>query len=248
MKSSLFLSLPLLLGAALASAAPPLTVSWREKPPYYYTEEGVEKGFMLAYAKEVFKAAGFDAQFVREPQKRTWAKFHDGTRNFCSSAWYRIPEREAIAQFSIPVYTDPPPLILIAPGSVARVKAHPTLTSLMADPSLTLGLVDGVSYGPELDARIAQSANQLMRRTVSTTNIMQMLAAGRVSYLIDDRNDWIHLRAHFKELAVVVPHEVPDLPAGMKRHFVCSRDLPAAAMAKLNQAIRSLPKPAAPEQ
>lgn len=243
MKPSLFQALPLLIAASLASAASPLTVSWREKPPYYYTEDGVEKGFMLAYGKAVFAAAGIEARFVREPQKRIWTKFQDGTPNYCSLAWYRLPERELISQATLPVYTDPPHTILVAPGAAERVRAHATLASLMADPALTLAVVDGVSYGPELDARIKSSANQIMRRTVSTTNMIHMLGVGRASYLLTDRNDWTFMRARYKELAAVQQHEVPDLPPGLKRHILCSRDVPAATMEKLNQAIRNTAKP-----
>lgn len=242
MKSGLLLATPLLLAAALAPAQP-VTVSWRDKPPYYYLEDGIAKGFMLDYAKEVFAAAGIEAHFVQEPQKRIWSRFADGTRNYCSVSWYRVPEREALAQFSLPVYTDPPHTILVAPAALERVRTHPTLASLMADPVLTLAVIDGVSYGPELDVRIRQSANQVMRRTVPTTNMLQMLAAGRASYLLADRNDWNHLRARNKQVASLAQYEVPDLPPGLKRHILCSRDVPAATMERLNQAIRTTPKP-----
>jgi uncharacterized protein (TIGR02285 family) len=237
---------PLLLAAVLAAApafAQPVTVAWREKAPYYYLEDGMEKGFMLAYAKQLFATAGVDAQFVREPHKRIFSRFTDGTRNYCSIAWYRLPEREQIAQYSLPVYTDPPQTILVAPASLARVRTHATLASMMADPVLTLAVMDGVSYGPELDARIKQSANQIMRRTVPTSNMVQMLAAGRASYLLTDRNDWNYMRTRHKQLAGLVQYEVPDMPPGLKRHILCSRDVPAATMEKLNQAIRTSAKP-----
>ena len=246
MKSGLFAALPLLAMPAFAYESAPVTVAWREKPPYYYIEDGVEKGFMLAYGKEVFAAAGIDARFVREPQKRIWTNFDLRKPNYCSLSWYRVPEREAIAQFTIPVYTDPPHIILVSPASVAKVKAHASLASLLADPELTLGVVDGVSYGHELDERIATTANQIMRRTVSTTNMMQMLAANRFNYMFADRNDWGHMRTHFKELASVVQYDVPDLPTGLKRYILCSRAMPASTIERLNQAIRALPKPAAP--
>lgn len=250
MKPGLFAALlPLLAIPAFASepaTAAPITVAWREKPPYYYTEDGVEKGFMLAYGKEVFAAAGIDARFVREPQKRIWANFEMHKPNYCSLSWYRLPEREAIAQFTVPIYSDPPHTILVASTAAAKVQAHPSLASLMADPELTLGVVDGVSYGAELDERIAKSSNQTMRRTVTTTNMMQMLAANRFSYMLADRNDWGYMHSHFKELANVTQYDVPDLPPGLKRHIVCSRDTPAAIIERLNQAIRTLPKPAAP--
>jgi len=247
MNPGLLLAAPLLLVASLA-AAQPLTVAWREKAPYYYVEDGLEKGFILAYTKQLFASAGVEARFVREPHKRIWSRFADGTRSYCSIAWYRLPERERIAQYSLPIYTDPPQTILVAPAALERVRQHPTLASMMADPILTLAVMDGVSYGAELDARIKQSANQIMRRTVPTSNMVQMLAAGRASYLLTDRNDWNYMRLRHKQLAGLVQYEVPDLPPGLKRYILCSRDVPAATMEKLNQAIRLAPKPAPAEK
>ncbi|SFM19574.1 MULTISPECIES: substrate-binding periplasmic protein [Rugamonas] len=226
-----------LLGASCAVAAPTLTVAWRDKPPYYYLDHGVAKGFMLQRAKEVFALAGVPARFVQEPQKRIWINFAHGTPNYCSIAWYRLPEREAVAQFSQPLMTDPPQGVLIAPRALARVRTHATLASLLADPQLTLGVVDGVSYGPELDALIARSANQIMRRTVTTVNMMRMIAAGRADYMLVDREDWKYASAHAAELNAAVRRDYADAPPGLKRYLVCSRDVPAEVMNKLNQAI-----------
>ncbi|MYN07752.1 substrate-binding periplasmic protein [Pseudoduganella aquatica] len=248
MKFALLLATPLQLAATLAFAAPPITVAWSEKPPYYYIEDGMDKGFMLAYGKTVFAAAGIDASFVREPQKRIWSRFRTGTRNYCSIGWYHLAERTAIAQYSLPIYTDPSQMVLIAPKSVAQVQAHATLASMLADPTLTLGLLDGSSYGAELDARIKDSANRKMLSSVNSVGMMQMVAADRVSYMLSDRTDWNYTRIRHRSLDNVVQYEVPDVPPGLKRHIVCSKDIPAATMEKLNQAIRITPKPVPQER
>lgn len=241
------------LAAALAmpaanAAAAPITVAWSEKPPYYYIEDGLEKGFLLAYGKTLFAAAGIEAIFVREPQKRIWSRFRTGMRNYCSIGWYHLAERTAIAQYSLPIYTDPTQMVLIAPKAVAQVQAHATLASMLADPALTLGLLDGSSYGAELDARIQRSANRKMLSNVNSVGMMQMVAADRVSYMLSDRTDWNHMRIRHRALDSVVQYEVPDVPPGLKRHIVCSRDIPAATMEKLNQAIRVTPKPVPAEK
>ena len=229
-----------LFSATLASAAPAITVAWREKAPYYYTENGVAQGFLLQRTKDIFAAAGIEAHFVEEPQKRIWANLEHGATNYCSISWYRLPEREAIVQFTRPIHYDPPQTLLIAPGAVAQVEAHATLASLLADPQLTLGVVDGVSYGPALDALIAHSTNQVMRRTVSVNNMMRMLAAGRASFMFADREDWNYYHAQDKSRITAVRHDFPDMPPGLKRYMVCTRDVPAAVIDKLNQAIATL--------
>lgn len=224
-------------GAANALAQPPLTVAWREKPPYYYFENGVAKGFMLERAKQVFAAAGVPARFVNEPQKRIWANLNHGMQNYCSISWYKLPEREAVAHFSIPVHADQPHAVLAVHSAAARIKAHPSLKSLLADKDLTLAVIDGVSYGPELDALIAKSDNHIMRRTVETAAMYRMLAVGRADYLFIDREDWGYLRAKYPELKALVQVDFADMPPGLKRHIVCSRDVPAETMERLNRAI-----------
>ena len=220
---------------ALAEA--PLTVAWREKPPYYYLENGVAKGFMLERAKQVFAAAGVPARFVNEPQKRIWANFNHGVQNYCSISWYRLPEREAVAQYTVAVHSDQPHAVLAVPSVAARIKSHPSLKSLVADKSLTLAVIDGVSYGPELDGLIARSENRVMRRTVETSAMFRMVAVGRADYLFVDREDWNHLRLKFPELQSLVLIDFADMPPGLKRYFVCSRDVPAETMERLNRAI-----------
>jgi uncharacterized protein (TIGR02285 family) len=227
-------------GTANALAETPLTVAWREKPPYYYFDENkVAKGFMLERAKQVFAAAGVPAVFVNEPQKRIWANFSHGMSNYCSISWYRLPEREAVAQYSVPVHADLPHAVLAVPAVAARIRSHPNLKSLLSDKSLTLAVIDGVSYGPELDALINASQNRIMRRTVETSAMFRMVAVGRADYLFVDREDWNYLRLKFPELQSLVLVDFADMPPGLKRYIVCSRDVPAETMERLNRAIQA---------
>ncbi|NVM77237.1 uncharacterized protein (TIGR02285 family) [Duganella sp. SG902] len=226
-----------LLGVAVHAAPTQYTVAWRDKPPYHYIENGVPKGFLLARSREIFDSAGLSARFVNEPQKRIWANFQHGATNYCSISWYRLPEREAVAQFSQPIHEDLPHTILIAPGMVRQVQAHATLESLLADPSLTLGAIEGVSYGPVLDQAIKTSKNQLMSRTVETTQMMRMLAVGRASFMFVDREDWDFFRQKEKSAQNLVRYDLPNMPPGLRRYIVCSRDVPPDVMNKLNQAI-----------
>ncbi|MGW8393068.1 substrate-binding periplasmic protein [Pseudoduganella sp. HUAS MS19] len=223
-----------------APANAPLTVAWREKPPYYYYDENkAAKGFMLERAKQVFAAAGVPAVFVNEPQKRIWANFNHGTPNYCSISWYRLPEREAVAQYSVSVHADLPHAVLAVPAVAARIRSHASLKSLLSDKTLTLAVIDGVSYGPELDTLIAGSRNRIMRRTVETSAMFRMVAFGRADYLFVDREDWNYLRLKFPELQTLVLIDFADMPPGLKRYFVCSRDVPAETMERLNRAIQA---------
>ncbi|MHA4870902.1 substrate-binding periplasmic protein [Duganella sp. PWIR1] len=231
-----------LLGGDAAIGAQPqtppqLTVAWRDKPPYHYMENSIPKGFLLAPARTVFDSAGLSVRFVNEPQKRIWANFQHGADNYCSISWYRLPEREAVAQYSQPFHEDLPHTILIAADMVERVKTHTSLASLLADPELTLGVIEGVSYGPVLDPMIRASKNKIMSRTVETTQMMRMLGVGRASYMFVDREDWDYFRQQNQPGQSIVRHDLADMPPGVRRHIVCSRDVPQETMNKINQAI-----------
>lgn len=223
--------------AATAASPPTITVAWRDKPPYHYIEGSGGKGFLLNRTREVFAAAGLRAEFVEQPQKRIWANFEHGTANYCSISWYRLPEREAVARFSHALHTDAPHTVLASPAALQQVQAHGTLASLMSDRKLTLGVMDGVSYGAKLDGMIQDSENRVMRRTVSVTGMLRMLSAGRMSYMLVDREDWQYYRKNEPGLAQLVPREFADMPAGLDRHLVCSRDMKPEVMDKLNRAI-----------
>jgi uncharacterized protein (TIGR02285 family) len=237
MKSVYLLSFCLFSIFSQAASAAPLTVAWRNKPPYHYIENGSEQGFLLERARQVFTAAGIEVQFVEEPAKRIWANFSSGTPSYCSIGWYRLPEREAIAQFSTIFHTDRPHTLLVAPAVLAQVRAHRTLTDLLNDARLTMGLLDGVSYGPDIDVMIRNARNRIERKNVDPAMLTRSVAANRVSFMFIDRDDWEYLSRRDAAMRDTAQVDFPDMPAGLHRYIVCSKDVSADLMARLNKAI-----------
>jgi uncharacterized protein (TIGR02285 family) len=236
----LYLLCFLIPAASGVAHATPITVAWREKPPYHYTENGVEKGFLLARGKQIFAAAGIPAQFVEEPTKRIWANFQSRKPNYCSLGRYKLSERGALAQYTAPIHIDPPQAILVAPNAYERARAHRSLATLTADANLSVGLIDGVSYGPQLDALLRNAGAERVLRTVDSNSMMRMVAAGRVSYTFADRYGWEYLRERDSTLVAVTEVEFADNPPGMTRHLMCSKDIPASTMRKLNRVIEAM--------
>jgi uncharacterized protein (TIGR02285 family) len=233
--------LPIAVQAAQATQSAvtaPITVAWRNKPPMHYTENGVEQGYLLERAKQVFATAGIPASFVQEPSKRIWANFASGTKSYCSFGWYRLPEREAVVQYSTVFHTDDPPVVLVSPNAADKVRTHRSLASLLADQTLTLGVVDGVSYGAALD-NLFKSASRVERRIVEPVQMARMVAANRLSYMIIGRDDLDYASRHDPMLRDAVRVDFADWPPGINlhRYIVCSKDVSAATMAKINKAI-----------
>lgn len=231
----------LTLAAATSVYGQVITVVWREKPPYQYLEGGVEKGALLARARALFRQAGVDARFERVPSKRIWANFQSGVNNTCSFGWYRLPEREALTWFSLPFAEDPPQQVLVGPAAEAGVAAHPTLAVLFADRRYRAGFVDGVSFGPVLDAMIAANSDHIERRTVEPTAMMRMVVAGRYAYTLVDVADFAYYRDRDPLIRDAALRSFPDAPPGLQRHVVCSKDIPASVLARIDRAIRAAP-------
>jgi polar amino acid transport system substrate-binding protein len=226
--------------SAGAAAVEPITVAWREKPPYHYTDNGVEKGFLLDRGKLIFKKAEVAAHFVEEPTKRIWANIQSGKPNYCSLGRYQQNQRDAMVQYSLAMHVDPPQAIVVSPIDLDKVRAHKTLASLLADPKLSVGLIDGVSYGPRFDGLLAKAGAERVLRTVDSVSMMRMVAVGRVSYTLADRFGWEYAREHDPVLAQARVVEFPDAQGGMTRHIMCSKDVPEATMRKLNRVIDAM--------
>ncbi|WPC05694.1 transporter substrate-binding domain-containing protein [Pseudomonas benzenivorans] len=228
------------LAAGQALAAEPIRVAWRDKAPYHYWENGRAQGFLLQRARRLFAAAEVPAVFVERPSKRIWRDFQRGKQGFCSIGWYRLPERERLAQFSLPFHVDPPHTLLARAETLPAIRAHASFASLLGDPDISLGVVDGVSYGPELDALIAGSANRVVRVTLPPAGLMQMVAAGRVDYMLADQADWQYLRRRDDGLSGLAEYHFHDMPPGLERYILCSKDVSTQVMGRLNRAIAAL--------
>lgn len=225
---------------SVAVAEELITVAWRIKPPHQYLENGIEKGILLERAKQVFSQAQIASHFVEQPAKRIWHNFEAGTKNYCSFGWYRTIEREPLVQFSTVFHVDPPHTLLVSNAALPQVSSHHSLGSLMADPSLTLGVVDAVSYGAELDAMIKASKNKIERSTTLPMNMARMIAANRASYMLIDREDWEYLKDREESVRLNTQLDLSGMPNGLKRYILCSKDMSGEQMQRINSALQKI--------
>lgn len=230
-----FLTLALPLGASAQS----LLMVFRDKPPYSFMDNGVAKGFLLERTRRVLSAAGIKAQFREMPPKRLFFEIERNEQAICSLGWYKIPEREKFARFSVPLHQDKPHVVLVGPGSVGAVRKHGTLKELMADPALVMAVADGVSYGPELDQVILKFAGKVDLSLQSPLHVVKKVAARRADFMFIDQEDYNYLTessADFRSEGLV-RIDYSDMPAGLKRYILCSQRVSDDTMQKINAAI-----------
>lgn len=231
----------ILLTPALASAAQAVRMMFREKPPYSYTENGVQKGFLLEYTNKITKQAGVAATFEVLPTKRIFAELEANTEAICTFGWYKTPDRERYAQFTAPIVTDRPHIVLASSASAKTIKKHKTLKSLFADPQRTMTIVEGTSYGTALDTMLGTSKTTMDRTTGSPIQAALKVAAQRVEFMLIDQDDFEHLLATEPSFrtAKLVKITFPDMPAGLKRYLLCSQQVPQDVIKRFNAAIAS---------
>lgn len=234
----------LLMLSADAFAELPIVVAWNARPPFQYMENGVEKGARLERVKQILNMTQIPFSLVQEPPKRIWNQYAAGVKNYCSFDWYRLPEREALVQFSIPLEKNTGYSVLANINSYDKVAAHKNLKSLLTDSSLTFGMVDSASYGPELEAMIKLSKNKQERHSVLPMIMARMIGANRASFMLIEKAAWDFLKdsdTYFQQTRIV---EISGIPKGLDSHIVCSKDVAPVTMTKINEAIRLLSKPA----
>jgi polar amino acid transport system substrate-binding protein len=219
-----------------------VTVSWRIKAPYQYLDNGVEKGYLLEQTKQIFAQANIAAKFQVEPAKRIWSNFSAGTKNYCSFDWYKNSEREMLVHYSKAFHVTPPYSVMANQSTAAQVSAHTTLKTLFADTQLTLGLVDSVTYGVELDEMIKSSKNKVERNSVLPMIMARMVAANRASYMFIDKREWQHLKEKDDSLRQTQIFDVKGTPLGLNSYIVCSKDISPEQMQRINDAIQKTKK------
>jgi polar amino acid transport system substrate-binding protein len=122
-----------------------------------------------------------------------------------------------------------------------RAIARAGVAQLFADATLQPGLLDGVSYGQQLDQYLAAAARAPVRAHLAPLQLARMVAARRVDYMLIDEEDlgWLRRDPEFAPLPLVRV-EFADMPRGELRYLACSHLVPPQTLDRLNQAIREL--------
>lgn len=186
MRSTILLSLVLSVGAA-PGAASTLTWLFPDFAPYYivsgpWAGQGThDERLRLLQAT----MPGWDHRSVAAPSARINRELTGG-RLVCSLARTRTPEREAVFHFaSIPSTLAFPIGLAVRGESVGDYPAEPSLEEVFSEnPSRTIGVAAGRSYGPEIDAVLEpfRGTGRLEERAAGDIygGLVRMLAAGRI--------------------------------------------------------------------
>jgi polar amino acid transport system substrate-binding protein len=230
------LAMALCAAAAPACADEALTIYYNERPPYLMTAaDGSVAGLTATPAARAVQLAGLQLRWSKLPTNRQLAVVKDNKEAACAIGWFRNAEREAFAKFSQPLYQDRP-TVALARGGFQR-QAERLADELREHRPMVL-LKDGFSYGPFIDGLMKQLHPPSMSTTVENSQMVRMIAAQRADfmYVSEEEAGYLIDQAGLAAGDVKIVR-FADMPAGERRHLMCTRLVPDEWMARINRAL-----------
>jgi len=234
----------LLLAVYCSLAVPPcqagesLTVFYNLRPPYVsLQDDGSVAGLTGTPARQAFARAGIAVQWRDMPTNRQLLTIHENAGRFCAIGWFQTQERQAFAQFTQAIYRDHGWMVLVRSG--LALDEHESLPDVLARPGFRVMVKDKYSYGPEIDALLAKTRPAIAVSTGTTVQMLQSLGAHSVDLIFvpDEEGRYLmsNATAQSAQLRLL---RLAHMPKGESRHIMCSRQVPAELMDRLNKAIR----------
>lgn len=223
-------------GVATAEMAP-VDLYYFERPPYVMKRPGHDEvmGLTAEPAARAFRVAGVAFRWLPLPTVRQLVTLKDQAHPACAVGWFKNAEREQQFKFSKPIYRDGPTVALARGDFVA---SGPTLADTLRQPGVSVLVKDGFSYGPLIDALLAQHKPERVVTSAESASMVSMIASQRASFMFAAEEE----AAYLVEQAGVPAHGLKivhfsDLPPGERRHILCSKATPDEVMERLNKAI-----------
>lgn len=221
----------------LAGEVSPIVLAYHERPPYYVTgHDETLTGLVGEPALSVFHRSGLRFTLQRMPSKRQLTSITHNRERICAVGWFKNPEREQFARFTLPLYQDRP-TVVVTRSELALARQKPTLKALLADTNLVLLTKSGYSYGAYVDALLRQNSPDQETTTGSTDQMLAMVKTGKADYFLAAAEEAEAAIAASGEPARYILYTPGDSPAGNLRYLMCSQQVTQAEIDRINSAI-----------
>jgi hypothetical protein len=190
---------------------------------------------VVGYAVE---AAKVPFQWVECPSGRQIQMLKEHPGWLAALGWFRNPERETFAKFSVPLYQDRR-MAVLARRDNARIEAAASVDALLRDPGLSLLVKQGYSYGEVLDGKIARFQPRSQVVTGENLNMIAMIEHRHADYMfIAPEEARAAIKASGFPEADIQVRALPRMPPGQKRYLLYSRAVDDATIARIDKYIR----------
>lgn len=230
---------PVRSGAGQPIGQEEITLFYHERKPYYTSRDGSVRGLCADPVNMIFKETGIPHRWQQLPAKRQLEIIKRDMAPVCAVGWYKTPNRELFAKFTLGIYQDRPTLAL-ARSDNDRIRNGMTVTQVMGDRGQRLLKKESYSYGSFIDQKIDELAPRTVITSADNLGMFKMIFSHRADYFFlaeEEAHELIEKsglgRENFKTVRFA------DMPAGSERHLLCSQSVDDAIIARLNAAIRT---------
>ncbi len=229
------------LRAAGAEEARTLVIMYPDMNPFIQPgeREGEASGPLVEWISRVAGEAGVSLVWKGPvPRARILAELETGVEA-CHPNARLTEQREGKFKFSAPLFPPPRWRVLTRRGS--QVEAFASASDLLRDQSLVLGHMLGATMGPELDDILAQRKGNTLAVRGSPLDLLRLLRAGRIDYLVADMTaipaDRGNVSFSTDDLRELQFADLPEADAG---RIMCSLSVPDQVIERLNRAIEEV--------
>ncbi len=216
-----------------------IEVLYMERPPYYHTQNNQPAGFLLEQSLRAFRQAGVEVKIRSLPAKRILQIVREGQTQVAAIGWFKSKDRLAWASFSSPLYRDQPLIALHRKKAKDGLGETSSLSDLFTNPQLRLGVLDGYSYGDQVDDSIRRLSPPRFVLSGDQVQLVRMLAAGRVDYMLVAPEEVSHLLLSAGENERDFSFTLlADVPEGNTRYIMFSRSVSPEIIRRVNLVLQ----------
>lgn len=215
-----------------------ITLHYHERPPYYITGPLGVYGICADPAKLAFKKAKVPIRWEKTPASRQLGILKANRGRDCLLGWFKNPQRETFARYSIHIYQDRPTIALALAGNHKVIDDRPLADTLLSA-DLTLLRKEGYSYGRYIDTMISKLLPRQDMTDAENVGMLKMIHSRRADFFFISEEEANVLTAtsglpqdDFKYVRFT------DMPTGNKRYLLFSKHVAVDEVARIDAAIR----------
>jgi uncharacterized protein (TIGR02285 family) len=217
-----------------------ITVHFHDRRPFYMRSADEVHGLVADPIATAFEHADIPFKWQETPAKRQLDIIARNEDKSCAAGWFKTPERETFAIYTLPVYQDKP-FVAVARADNEYLAETEILDRVLQERRLELLVKEGYSYGEYVDGRLKTLAPRQVKTTADNRNILKMIESYRADYsfMTEEEAYDLLIFSGVKRTSFKLVH-FSDMPPGNKRHIICSRQVDPEIIARLDSAIRFL--------
>ncbi len=216
----------------------PITIYYVDRVPYHYMDDnGKVVGVVATPVIKAFQKAGVPFILQELPAKRIMVYLKENRPNICCIGWYKNPEREKFAKYSLPVYQNKS-RIAVTQKNNELIPSGRTLETVFKTPKITLLIKDGYSYGKFIDEKIELFKPNIYKTTQENDQMLEMIFRGTNNYffLSEEEADALIAQSRYQKDDFKYIR-FSDIPVGLKRYILYSKQVDDRIISRIDRAI-----------